>query len=158
VKKFEQFIFNILGSKLKHWMVIFLTLAALVGSVMMLPTKIVLAKMLPGKSANTYSIYVNAPTDSSIEETKKMGTFEQFIEEFTVLRKEKRPSYTTTVQKIIPKENSGISANVFKKIYIGVPVFLVVILITILIIPGLNLPQSITRLNFQGNIQRMLPL
>jgi len=73
VKKFEQFIFNILGSKSKQWMVIFLTLAALVGSVMMLPTKIVLAKMLPGKSANTFSIYVNAPTDSSIEETKKIS-------------------------------------------------------------------------------------
>jgi len=73
VKRFEQFIFNILGSKSKQFMVIFLTLAALVGSIMMLPTKIVLAKMLPGKSANTYSIYVNAPTDSSIEETKKIS-------------------------------------------------------------------------------------
>ncbi|SFP49431.1 efflux RND transporter permease subunit [Hydrogenimonas thermophila] len=73
MKKFEQFVFNILGSKSKQWMVIFLTLAALVGSVMMLPTKIVLAKMLPGKSANTFSIYVNAPTDSSIEETKKIS-------------------------------------------------------------------------------------
>jgi multidrug efflux pump subunit AcrB len=73
VKKFEQFIFNILGSKSKQWMVILLTLVALAGSIMMLPTKIVLAKMLPGKSANTYSIYVNAPTDSSIEETKKIS-------------------------------------------------------------------------------------
>jgi len=73
VKRFEQFVFNILGSKSKQFMVIFLTLVALAGSVMMLPTKIVLAKMLPGKSANTYSIYVNAPTDSSIEETKKIS-------------------------------------------------------------------------------------
>ncbi len=73
MKKFEQFIFNILGSKSKQWMVILLTLVALAGSIMMLPTKIVLAKMLPGKSANTYSIYVNAPTDSSIEETKKIS-------------------------------------------------------------------------------------
>jgi len=73
VKRFEQFIFDILGSKSKQFMVIFLTLIALVGSVMMLPTKIVLAKMLPGKSANTFSIYINAPTNSSIEETRKIS-------------------------------------------------------------------------------------
>ena len=73
MKRFEQFIFDILGSKSKQFMVIFLTLIALVGSVMMLPTKIVLAKMLPGKSANTFSIYINAPTNSSIEETRKIS-------------------------------------------------------------------------------------
>jgi len=73
MKRFERFVFNILGSKNKQWIVILLTLAALAGSVMMLPTKIVLAKMLPGKSANTFSVYVNAPTDSSIEETRKIS-------------------------------------------------------------------------------------
>ncbi len=73
MKKFEQFIYNLLGSGVKQWTVIGLTILALIGSVMMLPTKIVLAKMLPGKSANTFSIYVNAPTGSSIEETKKIG-------------------------------------------------------------------------------------
>ncbi len=73
MKKFEQFIYNILGSKARQWTVIALTLLALVGSIMMLPTKVVLAKMLPGKSANTFSIYVNAPTDSSIEETRKIS-------------------------------------------------------------------------------------
>ncbi|WP_456322391.1 efflux RND transporter permease subunit [Hydrogenimonas sp.] len=73
MKKFEQFIYNLLGSGVKQWTVIGLTILALIGSIMMLPTKIVLAKMLPGKSANTFSIYVNAPTGSSIEETKKIG-------------------------------------------------------------------------------------
>jgi len=73
MKRFEQFIFNILGSKRKQWTVILLTLLALAGSVMMLPTKVVLAKMLPGKSANTFSIYVNAPTQASIEETRKIS-------------------------------------------------------------------------------------
>jgi len=33
---------------------------------------VVLAKMLPGKSANTYSIYVDAPTGSSVTQTKKV--------------------------------------------------------------------------------------
>jgi len=73
VKRFETFIFNILGSSAKQWLVIGLTLAALAGSVMMLPTKIVLAKMLPGKSANTFTVYVHAPTDSSIEETRRVS-------------------------------------------------------------------------------------
>ena len=70
MKKFERYVFNILGSNAKQWMVILLTLLALAGSVMMLPTKVVLAKMLPGKSANTFSVYVHAPTASSIEQTR----------------------------------------------------------------------------------------
>ena len=73
MKRFETFVFNILGSKTKHWLVIGITLAALVGSVMMLPSKIVLAKMLPGKSANSFSVYIHAPTDSSVEETRKVS-------------------------------------------------------------------------------------
>ncbi len=73
MKRFESFIYNILGSKAKHWLVIGLTLAALAGSIAMLPTKIVLAKMLPGKSANSFSVYIHTPTDSSIEETRQVG-------------------------------------------------------------------------------------
>ncbi len=73
MKRFEQFVYNILGSNGKQWLVILLTLLALVGSVMMLPTKIVLAKMLPGKSANTYSVYIHTPTGSSIEQTRSVS-------------------------------------------------------------------------------------
>ncbi|NPA29828.1 MAG: efflux RND transporter permease subunit, partial [Epsilonproteobacteria bacterium] len=73
MKKFEKFVFDILGSGGKQWTVIILTLLALAGSVMMLPTKVVLAKMLPGKSANTYSIYIHTPTDSSIEQTRSVA-------------------------------------------------------------------------------------
>ncbi len=73
MKRFESFVFNILGSKTKQWLVIGATLAALAASIMMLPTKLVLAKMLPGKSANTFSIYIHTPTDSSIEETGRVG-------------------------------------------------------------------------------------
>ncbi|WP_457596652.1 efflux RND transporter permease subunit [Hydrogenimonas sp.] len=70
MKKFERFVFNILSSNAKQWLVIILTLLALAGSIMMLPTKLVLAKMLPGKSANTFSVYVHTPTASSIEQTR----------------------------------------------------------------------------------------
>jgi len=35
--------------------------------------KLVLAKMLPGKSDNTYSIYIDTPTGSSIEQTKTVA-------------------------------------------------------------------------------------
>lgn len=84
MKTSEKFIYNILNSKFKKFLVIFLTLLAFVGSVMMLPTKIVLAKMLPGKSANTYSIYIDTPTGSSIEQTK---TVVQCVN--NILKKEK---------------------------------------------------------------------
>jgi multidrug efflux pump subunit AcrB len=40
----------------------------------MFPNKMVLAKMLPGKSDNTFSIYVDTPTGSSIEQTKEVSS------------------------------------------------------------------------------------
>ncbi len=73
MKFFEDFVYSILGSKTKKSLVILITLLAFIGSIMMLPTEIVKAKMLPGKSANTYSVYVDAPTGSSIEETKAIS-------------------------------------------------------------------------------------
>ena len=73
MKRYEKFIYNILESKSKKTLVIVLTILALIGSVMMIPTKIVLVKMLPGKSANTFSIYVDLPTGSSIEQTKRVS-------------------------------------------------------------------------------------
>ncbi len=69
MKLFEKIIYSILNSKFKKFLVLFITFLAFVGSVMMLPTKVVLAKMLPGKSANTYSVYIDTPTGSSIEQT-----------------------------------------------------------------------------------------
>ncbi len=73
MKKFERFIYSILDSKPKKALVITLILASLAGSVMMIPTKIVWVKMLPGKSANTFSVYIDLPTGSSIEQTKKVS-------------------------------------------------------------------------------------
>ncbi len=71
---FENFIHGILTSRFKKIVVILLAFVALGASVMMLPTKIVLAKMLPGKSANTFSIYVDTPVGSSKEQTIKVTT------------------------------------------------------------------------------------
>ncbi|MDX1809024.1 MAG: efflux RND transporter permease subunit [Sulfurospirillaceae bacterium] len=68
----EKIIYSILNSKFKKFLVLFITLLAFVGSIMMFPTKLVLAKMLPGKSANTYSIYIDTPAGSSIDQTKQV--------------------------------------------------------------------------------------
>ncbi len=71
--KFEQFLLRILESKRNRWIVIGLVLLALMGSVMMIPTKLVLAKMLPGKSANTFSIYIDTATNASIKEIREVA-------------------------------------------------------------------------------------
>jgi multidrug efflux pump subunit AcrB len=68
----EKFILSALNSKTHKLTVIFITLLLLVGSIAMIPTKLVLAKMLPGKSANTFSIYVDTPVNSSIHQTKSV--------------------------------------------------------------------------------------
>jgi len=68
--RFEKFIYSILESKFKKLVVILLVFGSLIGSIMMFPSKIVLAKMLPGKSANTFSVYVDTPAGSSVFQTK----------------------------------------------------------------------------------------
>ncbi len=84
MKKFENFIFWILDSKFRKTLVIILTILAFFASLLMFPSKAVLARMLPGKSATTFSIYVDTPTGSSIEETTKVTDCIS-----TVLEKEK---------------------------------------------------------------------
>ncbi|WP_415406307.1 efflux RND transporter permease subunit [Sulfurovum sp. CS9] len=74
MSKLEGLIYNILDKKSKKTLVVVLTILAFFGSLMMFPTMMVLAKMLPGKSANTFSVYVDTPTGSSIEQTKQMST------------------------------------------------------------------------------------
>jgi len=69
----EKLVYNILNSKTKKFLVIVLTLVALVLSVLMIPADLVKARMLPGKSANTFSVYVDTPTGSSKEQTKKVS-------------------------------------------------------------------------------------
>ncbi|WP_321778230.1 efflux RND transporter permease subunit [Sulfurimonas sp.] len=68
----EELIYGIIGSKAKRRKVILYIVLAFLLSVMLIPTKLVLAKMLPGKSANTFSIYVDTATNSSIGETSSV--------------------------------------------------------------------------------------
>jgi multidrug efflux pump subunit AcrB len=84
MKKFENFIFWILATKTRKAMVIILTIVAFFASLLMFPSGAVLARMLPGKSATTYSIYIDTPTGSSIEQTREVTSCVTDI-----LRKEK---------------------------------------------------------------------
>ena len=69
----ETFLYDLLHSKKRKRVVILIVLGALMGAIMLLPTKIVLAKMLPGKSADTFSIYIDTATNSSIDETQEVA-------------------------------------------------------------------------------------
>ena len=66
----EKLIYTILSSKRNKFLVILVVLLSMIGAVMMLPSKLVLARMLPGKSANTFTIYVDTATDASVYQTK----------------------------------------------------------------------------------------
>jgi multidrug efflux pump subunit AcrB len=73
MKKFESFVLNILSKKSNKTLVIGLTLVALVGSILMFPTNLVKARMLPGKSDNTFSVYIDTPTASSKQQTMQVA-------------------------------------------------------------------------------------
>ena len=70
----ETLIYNILQSKFKRVLVLFITLLLFMGSVYMIPLELVKAKMLPGKDSDTFSIYVDLPEGSSITQTKEVTT------------------------------------------------------------------------------------
>jgi multidrug efflux pump subunit AcrB len=72
-KKFEELVHKGLESKAQKTFFLVATLIAFILSVMMLyPTNIVLAKMLPGKNNDTFTIYVDLPNGASIEQTQKV--------------------------------------------------------------------------------------
>lgn len=68
-----NFIESVLHSSRKKKMVLVGTLLAFLASLWMFPSALVLAKMLPGKSANTFSIYVDLPNGSSYYESQKVN-------------------------------------------------------------------------------------
>jgi multidrug efflux pump subunit AcrB len=70
--KFERLVIEGLNSPNKKRYILFGTLIAFILSVMMLPTEIVLAKMLPGKNNDTFTIYVDLPSGSSIQHTQEV--------------------------------------------------------------------------------------
>lgn len=72
-QKFENYLRTVLETPKKKKQILWGTLAVFIISVALIPTKIVLAKMLPGKNSDTYSIYLDLPVGSSIEQTTKVG-------------------------------------------------------------------------------------
>ncbi len=72
MRAIEYFILTTLRDLKRKKLVLIITFVAFVLSLLMFPTKLVLAKMLPGKSDNTFSVYVDTPNGSSIHETKQV--------------------------------------------------------------------------------------
>jgi len=71
--KFYNAVLNGIQSPTQRRFILLGTLVAFVLSVMMIaPTKMVLAKMLPGKNNDTFTIYTTLAEGSSIEQTKKV--------------------------------------------------------------------------------------
>ncbi len=73
LQKLEQLIYNLLKSPLKKRLVLIAIFVAFVLSMLMFPTHMVLAKMLPGKNNDTFNIYVDLPEGSSIQQTQKVS-------------------------------------------------------------------------------------
>ncbi len=70
-KKFELILLNAIQSPMKRRMILLGTLVAFILSILMIaPTKMVLAKMLPGKNNDTFTIYATLANGSSIQQTK----------------------------------------------------------------------------------------
>jgi multidrug efflux pump subunit AcrB len=70
--RLEKFIFSILQSKQKSFLVYLITFILFVLSVLTFPTHITKAKMLPSKDSDTFSIYVDLKDGSSINQTKQV--------------------------------------------------------------------------------------
>ncbi|WP_373003776.1 efflux RND transporter permease subunit [Sulfurimonas sp.] len=72
-KKFEDAVFNGIQSGTQRKIILFGTLIAFILSVLMIaPSKMVLAKMLPGKNNDTFNIYATLANGSSVEQTKNV--------------------------------------------------------------------------------------
>ncbi len=72
-KNFENIIFGVLSENNKKRMVLLGTLLSFILSVLMIPSELVLAKMLPGKNNDTFNIYVDLPNGSSIHQTEEVS-------------------------------------------------------------------------------------
>ena len=68
--KLEKFIFDILESPKKSFLVYFIAFILFVLSIMAFPTQIIKAKMLPSKNSDTFSIYVDLKDGSNTYQTK----------------------------------------------------------------------------------------
>ncbi len=72
-QKFENYLNDLLSSPSRKKRVLWLTLGAFIFSVALIPTELVLAKMLPGKNNDTYTVYIDLPNGSSIEQTRQVS-------------------------------------------------------------------------------------
>lgn len=85
-KKFEQLVYKGVQSSFQRKIILFGTLIALILSVLMIaPSKMVLAKMLPGKNNDTFNVYVTLASGSSIEQTQEVTSC---VSSFIVQEKE----------------------------------------------------------------------
>jgi len=71
--KFEAILHTILESKSKKRAILIASLIVFILSMMMFPTQLVLAKMLPGKNNDTFNIYIDLPEGSSIQQTQRVS-------------------------------------------------------------------------------------
>ncbi len=72
-KKFQDTVFEGIQNPKKRNFILFATFVAFVLSVLMIaPSRMVLAKMLPGKNNDTFTIYTTLAEGSSIEQTNKV--------------------------------------------------------------------------------------
>ncbi|MEN8303015.1 MAG: efflux RND transporter permease subunit, partial [Campylobacterota bacterium] len=73
-EKFEKAVLNGIQSSTQRKLILIGTLVAFILSVMMIaPTQMVLAKMLPGKNNDTFTVYIDLPNGSSIQQTKQVS-------------------------------------------------------------------------------------
>lgn len=72
-KKFENYLIDTLNSPAKKKKILWATLFAFIFAVALIPTKLVLAKMLPGKNNDTYTVYLDLANGSSIEQTRHVS-------------------------------------------------------------------------------------
>lgn len=72
--KLEQLIYSTIQTPLRRVFVYLITLIIFMASVMMIPTEIVKAKMLPGKDSDSFSVYVDLPKGASEAQTKEVTT------------------------------------------------------------------------------------
>ncbi len=72
-QKFQDLVFNGIQSSSQRKIILMGTLMAFILSVLMIaPSKMVLAKMLPGKNNDTFTIYTSLAEGSSIQQTKQV--------------------------------------------------------------------------------------
>ncbi len=68
----EKLIHGILERKFLKFFIYLITLVMFAGTIYMFPTRMVDAKMLPGKDSNTFNIYIDLPKGSSYSQTREV--------------------------------------------------------------------------------------